>query len=197
MNKLELIIRKILNYPKHRNYKKQISEGLLTVGRFTYGVPNIEQYIGSETKVTIGSFCSISNDVKIIAGGIHPKNWVSLFPFRSSFGLEGAYKDGMPFSNGEVVIGNDVWIGSNTTIMSGVIIGHGAIIAAGSIVTKDIDPYSIAMGVPAKSTGKRIPEIYINDMLKIAWWNWDIERIIEQVPYLSSSNVSQFVEINK
>jgi len=193
MNKLDVIIRKILKYPKHQIYKKQIADGLLTIGRYTYGVPTIEQYAGSETKVTIGSFCSISNDVKIIAGGIHPKDWISLFPIRSYFNLDGAYKDGMPFSNGEVIIGNDVWVGSNAIIMSGVTIGDGAIIAAGSIITKDVSPYSITMGIPGKNQGYRIPEKYIEPMLKIKWWNWELENILSEVELLSSSNLDEFI----
>jgi acetyltransferase-like isoleucine patch superfamily enzyme len=193
MNKLEKIIRKLLKYPKHQTYKKQIAEGLLSVGRYSYGVPTIEQYAGSESKVTIGSFCSISNEVKIIAGGIHPKDWVSLFPFRSYFNLGGAYQDGMPFSNGEVVIGNDVWIGSNVIIMSGVTIGDGAIIAAGSIITKDVLPYSIVMGIPGKNQGFRIPEKDIEFMLKIKWWNWEMEKILAEVELLSSTNLNDFI----
>ena len=193
MTRLEKIIRKFLKYPKHQTYKRQIAEGLLKVGRYTYGVPIIEQYVGSESKVTIGSFCSISNDVKIIAGGIHPKDWVSLFPIRSYFNLEGAFKDGMPFSNGEVVIGNDVWIGSNVIIMSGVSIGDGAIIAAGSLITKDVLPYSIIMGIPGKNQGYRIPEKYIESMLKIKWWNWELEKILAEVVLLSSSNLDEFI----
>ncbi len=85
--------------------------GLYTAGRHTYGVPTIQSYQGSECKVTIGSFCSISPGVQIINGGIHPKSWISLYPFRIKWMLEGAFEDGMPESRGDITIGSDVLAG--------------------------------------------------------------------------------------
>ena len=167
---------------------------MLEVGKHTYGVPDIDVYKGSERKVTIGSFCSISKGVRLITGGIHQKDWVSLYPFRTTFNLPGAYNDGMPSSNGEIVIGNDVWIGTDAIIMSGVTIGDGSIIASGAIVTKSVKPYSIVAGVPARHIKFRIEEKYIPYMLEIKWWNWDEKKILSEVELLSSINIDQFVD---
>ncbi len=188
----ELIL-KIQKTPISVQYNKLIKKGLLEVGRHTYGVPEIDVYKGSERNVTIGSFCSISKGVRLITGGIHQKDWVSLYPFRTTFNLPGAYIDGMPTSNGEIVIGNDVWIGTDAIIMSGVTIGDGAINASGSIVTKSVEPYSIVAGVPAKHIKFRIEEMFIPNMLEIKWWNWEDQKILSEVELLSSKNIDLFV----
>ena len=95
-------------------------------------MPTVRSYGGSEAHITIGSFCSIGPEVQIINGGIHPKSWVSLFPFRIKWKLDGAYEDGMPETRGDIVIGSDVWLGTGALILSGVKIGHGAIVAGAS-----------------------------------------------------------------
>ena len=123
-----------------------MDRGLLSIGRHTYGTPRIQSYQGSERKVTIGSFCSFSPDVTIITGGVHPADWVALYPFRIHWGLAGAFDDGMPTSRGEINIGCDVWLGTESLILSGVTIGHGAIVAARSVVTRDVPPYAVVAG---------------------------------------------------
>lgn len=168
--------------------------GLIEVGRHTYGRPRIMSYAGSESRVRIGSFCSISPGVEIITGGIHPPDWVSLYPFRIKWRMAGAYTDGMPTSGGDVEIGSDVWIGTGALILSGVTIGHGAIIAARAVVSRDIPPYAIAAGVPARVVRYRHSEEQCRRLLAIAWWDWPDERIREAVPLLSSNRVSGFLE---
>ena len=132
--------------------------GLLSLGRHTYGMPTIYSYRGSEVHVTIGSFCSIAPDVQIINGGIHPASWVSLFPFRIRWNLEGAFEDGMPQTRGDIVIGSDVWLGTGAMVLSGVKIGDGAIIAVRAVVTRDVEPYAIVAGCPAgaRHSGSRL-----------------------------------------
>lgn len=187
-------VARLLKIPAHNHYNNLVQNGWLKVGHHTYGIPEIDVYQGSEQKVSIGNYCSISKGVRIITGGIHPKDWVSLYPFRTTFNLPGAYQDGMPTSNGPVTIGHDVWIGTDAIIMSGVTIGHGAIIAAGAIVTKDVKPYSLVAGIPARHINYRIAEEHIGPMLEIGWWNWDEKKILEAVPLLSSNHVKQFIE---
>lgn len=170
------------------------AEGLLEIGRHTYGQPRIWSYKGSERKVVIGPFTSIAPGVEIVTGGMHPADWVSLYPFRSRFGLPGAYEDGMPSSRGDVVIGPDVWIGTNVLVLSGVTIGPGAIIAAGSVVTRDVPAYHIAGGVPAKVLKPRFSEAIIAAMLEIRWWEWDDAKILAEVELLSSGRIEAFVE---
>jgi acetyltransferase-like isoleucine patch superfamily enzyme len=168
--------------------------GLLSLGRHTYGMPRIHSYAGSEARISIGSFCSVAPDVQIINGGIHPKSWVSLFPFRIMWNLEGAHEDGMPETRGEIVIGSDVWLGTGAMIMSGVRIGHGAIVAARAVVTHDVEPYAIVAGCPAKRQAFRFPPEVVKQLLEICWWEWDDARIREAVPLLSSPNIDRFLQ---
>jgi acetyltransferase-like isoleucine patch superfamily enzyme len=171
-----------------------VDRGLLVIGRHTYGTPRIWSYRGSERKVTIGSFCSIAPTVEIITGGIHPVDWVSSYSFRIQWKMEGAFEDGMPYSNGDVIIGSDVWLGTGVTILSGVNIGHGSIVAAKSVVTRDVPPYAIVAGVPAKVIGFRFEPDVIDKLLEIAWWEWVDDKIRKAVPLLSSPNIQQFLQ---
>jgi acetyltransferase-like isoleucine patch superfamily enzyme len=120
----------------------------------------------------IGSFCSISNNVTI-GGGMHPLNWVSTSPVF----YEGRDSVKAKFSTHQrdfpkmVLIGNDVWIGKSVIIKQGVKIGHGAVVGMGSIVTKDIEPYTIVGGNPAKVIRKRFPDDIVKALLEIEWWN--------------------------
>lgn len=89
-------------------FRELQSQGILTVGRRTYGRPRVVNYAGSERHVRIGAFCSISPGVEIVTGGVHPMDWVSLYLLRIHYGLGGAYQDRMPTSRGDVGIGSDV-----------------------------------------------------------------------------------------
>jgi acetyltransferase-like isoleucine patch superfamily enzyme len=174
-------------------YKKM---GALQIGKGTYQWQSltIDSYAGSEAKIIIGKYCSISQQVRIITGGIHPTDWVSLYPIRSHFNLTGRYQDGMPYSKGDIVIGNDVWIGTGATILSGVKIGNGVVICAGSMVTKNIPDYAIVGGVPAKIIKYRFSEEQIKHLNEIAWWDWEEDKIIDSVELLSSRDIVEFIQ---
>lgn len=96
-----------------------------------------------------------------------------------------------------MVIGNDVWIGVNACVLSGVRIGDGAVVGACSVVTRDVPPYAIVAGNPARLVRKRFDDETIEELLKIKWWDWDIERIKENLPLLLSENVKDFAEKNE
>lgn len=183
---------------KHVNnvnsYRSALKNGIINVGDYTYGIPIIRRCKGDNSKISIGKFCSISPNVKIFTGCNHNSEWVSTFPFRARLNLEGAFEDGQPSSNGDIKIGNDVWIGEDAIILSGVEIGDGAVIGAGSVVTSLLPPYSICGGVPAKVFKFRFEKAVITKLLSIKWWNWDTQKIIENVDKLSSPNVSEFIE---
>jgi acetyltransferase-like isoleucine patch superfamily enzyme len=163
--------------------------------RYTYGTEHIQiKDWGEGTKLTIGSFCSISDRLVVFLGGNHRYDWVTTFPFGT------VHTDVFPhpkcktnFSNGDVIIGNDVWIGSNCSIMSGVTIGDGAIIAANCNVTKSVEPYTIVGGNPAKIIRKRFNDLQIEKLLKLAWWNLPDQTIRILVPYLLSPNVDDLL----
>ncbi|MBL0225450.1 MAG: CatB-related O-acetyltransferase [Geobacteraceae bacterium] len=175
-------------------HKFLVKNNVLTIGMHSYGTPNVDTYRGSECKVVIGDYCSIARDVTIILGGIHPTDWVSTYPFRIMLKLPGAYEDGMPTTKGDVTIGSDVWIGTEAMILSGVTIGHGVIIASRSLVTKNIPPYAIVAGSPAKIIKFRYNEEIIEKLLAIQWWNWEEKNIREAVNLLSSNNINEFIE---
>jgi acetyltransferase-like isoleucine patch superfamily enzyme len=180
-------------YFKESQYKKNILNGLLTVGKHSYGKPEIILHTGDKNKVLIGKYCSIADEVKIFVGGNHHSEWVSTYPIRAKFDLPGKFEDGQPFSNGDVVIGNDVWIGYNTLILSGVTIGDGAIVAANSVVTKNVPPFTIVGGNPAKLIRKRFSDEEITHLQKIKWWDWDEKKILSNVDLLCSPNLDSFI----
>jgi acetyltransferase-like isoleucine patch superfamily enzyme len=180
------------------NIDKLIKSKQLIVGNHTYGTSNliIDTYKGSEVQVEIGKYCSLGPKIRIITGGIHPTNWVSTYPFRSMFNLPGKFSDGMPYSNGNIKIGNDVWIGTDVIILSGVTIGDGVVISTGSIVTKDIPPYGIVAGIPATILKFRFEDETINKLLEIKWWNWTEEKILINISRLSSPDLKDFIAEN-
>lgn len=148
----------------------------IEVGEHSYGLKR-ECFFSyhPDDRVLIGKFCSIADGVKFVFGH-HRTDSVTTFPLRAlCFG-------GVPHedakSKGRIEIGNDVWIGANALILSGVKIGHGAVVAAGAVVTKDVPPYAIAGGVPARVLRYRLREEQVAPLLEIAWWDWPMEKII-------------------
>lgn len=132
------------------------------IGRYTYG----EIYVSSpntSNELFIGNFCSIAGDVRFILGADHPINKISTYPFKSliiNSGIDAV-------SKGNIIVDDDVWIGQGAIILSGVHIGQGAVIAAGAVVTKDVPPYAIVGGVPAKIIKYRFSQDIINELLKV------------------------------
>jgi acetyltransferase-like isoleucine patch superfamily enzyme len=133
----------------------------------------------------VGAFCSISNNV-VIGGARHPMEWVSMSPVFSSR-RDSVKKKFSKHDKGETprtYIGNDVWIGEKALIKAGVLIGDGAVIGMGSVVIKDVPPYAIVAGCPAKIIRKRFDDDIIEKLLKIKWWAFDdalLERYAEYV----------------
>jgi serine acetyltransferase len=101
---------------------------------------------------------------------------------------------GHPSCKGDIIIENDVWIGAKATIMSGVRIGNGAIVAAGSVVSKDVPPYAIVAGNPAKVVKYIFSDEQIKKLLSIAWWNWDEQKIKDNAMTMWSNNIDEFIE---
>ena len=136
-------------------------------------------------RLMIGKFCSIACGAKFIFNSAnHTLSSLSTYPFPLFFEEWGLTREKVTDSwdnKGDIVIGNDVWIGYEAVIMAGVTIGDGAIIGTRAVVTKDVPPYTIAGGVPARLIRKRFPDVTISELLKIRWWDWPRERIAENI----------------
>jgi acetyltransferase-like isoleucine patch superfamily enzyme len=173
--------------------QRAIRRGLLVMGAHSYGHPRIIDSGGVCGKVTIGAYTSIADDVTILPGGNHHSDWISTFPIRIIHELPGRYLDGQPFTKGDVVIGSEVWIGQGVTIVSGVTIGHGAVVAAGAVCVRDIPPFAVAGGNPARTIRLRFREDQIEALLRIAWWSWPESQVIDEVDVLCSDRVDEFI----
>jgi acetyltransferase-like isoleucine patch superfamily enzyme len=165
------------------------------VGNWTYGKPKI---LASNQGATlkIGKFCSIGGDVKIMLGSEHRIDWISTYPFNILF-EEAKNIPGHPATKGDVIIDNDVWIGEGAFILSGIHIENGAVIAARSVVTKDVEPYTIVGGNPARPLRKRFDNETIEKLLEIEWWNWPLEKIKKNIPHLLSGDIQPLLNIQK
>ena len=139
-------------------------------------------------RLTIGKFCSIACGAKFIMGSAH-HSLASLstytFPiFFEEWELDRANIADAWDRRGDIVIGSDVWIGYEAVIMAGVHIGDGAIVGTRAVVTKDVPPYTIVGGIPAKEIRKRFSSDIIEQMQTLKWWNWSVDKIREFLPYL-------------
>jgi acetyltransferase-like isoleucine patch superfamily enzyme len=168
----------------------------MEVGRHTYGHDQIAiRSWGESAELRIGSFCSIADRVTVFLGGNHRTDWVTTYPFpafpdrwEQAAGIRGEHT-----TKGDVVIGNDVWVGSNVTFMSGVTVGDGAAIGANSCVTRDVAPYAVMAGNPARQLRLRFDTETIERLLMIRWWEWSDERIGANVPLLCSGDIDRFL----
>lgn len=164
------------------------------VGRGTYGVPNILEWPGGTT-LRVGSFCSIAEDVTIVLGGNHRVDRITTFPF-SELGAPAREIVGHPASRGDVVIGNDVWIGTKALILSGVRVGDGAVVGAGAVVSRDVSPYGIVVGNPARLVRTRFPPEEVAVLLALEWWNWDDAKLRAATPHLLNNSVGGLKEFS-
>ncbi|MCP9337212.1 CatB-related O-acetyltransferase [Stutzerimonas xanthomarina] len=158
-----------------------------SIGNGTYGMPEVYDWQEGST-LKVGAYCSIASNVQIFLGGLHRTDWITTFPF-PAFIDEAADITDYNGSRGDVVIGNDVWLCSNCVILSGVTVGHGAVVACGSIVTRDVAPYSVVAGNPARHVRWRFPEEQRRVLLGIEWWNWPEADIRAASTLLCSSDV--------
>ena len=181
--------------------KNIVNNPRIKVGDYTYyddfeDVANFEKnvkyhfdFVGDE--LIIGKFCMIASDVTFIMNGAnHLTKSISSYPFAIFGGDWSGAMDGKTYpSKGNTVIGNDVWLGYRSTILPGVTIGDGAIIGMGSVVAKDVAPYSIVGGNPAKVIKHRFEPDEIETLLELSWWDWPIEKITENINYLTSRSL--------
>ncbi|MDH2998576.1 hypothetical protein A1D22_02090 [Pasteurellaceae bacterium LFhippo2] len=174
-----------------------VGNSKVSIGRYTYGIENLSIHQWNEgATLQIGAFCSIARNISIFLGGNHRIDWITTYPFGHIFQEElgGQGIVGHPTSNGDIIIGNDVWIGSGVTIMSGVTIGDGAVLAANSHIVKDVKPYEIVGGNPAKSLKFRFEQEIIDKLLQLRWWELELETIKEITHDLSTPPTSKLLD---
>ncbi len=189
------------NYDRLCFLKNVIKNPNIIIGDYTYyddfeNVENFEKnvkylfdFIGD--KLIIGKFCMIASDVIFIMNGAnHLSKAISTYPF-AIFGRDwSTAMEGKTYpTKGNTEIGNDVWIGYGATIMPGIKVGDGAIIATKSVVTSDVPPYTIVGGNPAKEIRKRFSQDQIQKLMDLAWWDWPVEKITEQVQNLTGNDL--------
>lgn len=170
------------------NYKKVIA------GKHSYGI--VDALFASKTgeKLYIGNFCSIGENVLFVVAAEHGYKSLSSFPFKVKI----AGEKNEALSKGDIVVKDDVWIGINSTILSGITINQGAVVAAGSVVTKDVPPYAIVAGNPAKIIKYRFSEPIIEKLLKVDYSKLTDEKIINNLNNLyteiTEDNVDELLD---
>lgn len=182
---------------------EQVTNPNIVVGRYSYysgwyhghGFDDCARYLVRDAgadRLIVGSFCSIGSGAAFIMAGNqgHRADWISTFPFfwdadRPEFA--GAADGYLPA--GDTVIGNDVWIGAEAVFMPGVKVGHGAVIGTRAVVTRDVEPYAVVAGNPAKEIRKRFSRERIAMLLEMAWWDWSAETLKRAMPLMTSGDV--------
>jgi len=190
---------------------RQVTNPNILVGRYSYysgyyhghSFDDCARFLMTEPgvdRLVIGSFCSIGSGAAFIMAGNqgHRYDWVSSFPFyfmNEVPHFTGAANAFAPA--GDTVIGNDVWIGTEAIVMPGINIGHGAVVGTRALVTRDVEPYAIVGGNPARPIRKRLSEEDIALLLEMAWWDWPDDMLQAAMPLMTSTNIAGLHEFWK
>jgi acetyltransferase-like isoleucine patch superfamily enzyme len=172
-------------------FRRLRRSGRVVYGTGSYGVPKIHTFVHDPARLIVGNYCSIGGTY--LLGGQHAIKHVTTYPFRINLGLDGAGTDGNPAPRGDIVVGSDVWTGYGSWILSGVAIGDGAVVATGSVVTKDVAPYAVVGGIPARVIRYRHSEEQREALLDIRWWDWPERAVHAAIPLLAAENIDAFI----
>ena len=169
----------------------------MTLGACSYAVESSRVEFEGDAHVLIGRYCSIARDVSFLLGLNHNyKNVVTTYPFDVDFVMEkicaGANITKITYfpeerrgdNHHQIIVGNDVWIGAGATLIGGVKIGSGAIIGTNAMVTKDVPPYAIAAGNPARIVNYRFDAETVEKFMAIKWWNWSVKKVYKNLPLI-------------
>jgi acetyltransferase-like isoleucine patch superfamily enzyme len=173
--------------------QRHIADGTLVMGNMSYYAPNVVKYQGDTGRVIIGNFASVAPDADFYVGGLHRTEWVSQYGLRAMLDLPGAHEDGFTHGRGDIVVGSDTWVTNGCTVMSGVTIGDGAVVGTKAVVAKDVRPYAIVVGNPARELRRRFSDAQIEALLRIRWFDWPTEKVKQHVDLISSPDVDAFI----
>jgi acetyltransferase-like isoleucine patch superfamily enzyme len=173
--------------------QQHLADGTLVMGNMSYYAPNIVKYEGDTGRVIIGNFASVAPDADFYVGGLHRTEWVSQYGLRAMLGLPGAHEDGFTHGRGDIVVGSDTWVTNGCTVMSGVTIGDGAVVGTKAVVAKDVRPYAIVVGNPAREIRRRFSDDHIEALLRIRWWDWPTEQVKQHVDLIAGPDIDAFI----
>ncbi|HWC26501.1 MAG TPA: CatB-related O-acetyltransferase [Solirubrobacteraceae bacterium] len=173
--------------------QQHLADGTLVMGNMSYYAPNVVKYAGDTGRVIIGNFASVAPDADFYVGGLHRTEWVSQYGLRAMLDLPGAHEDGFTHGRGDIVVGSDTWVTNGATVMSGVTIGDGAVVGTKAVVAKDVRPYAIVVGNPAREIRRRFSDEQVEALLRIRWWDWPTEKVKQHVELISSPDVDAFI----
>lgn len=199
-------LRAMLDYVKHvlrrarsfsllsqeeATFKRLVKSGRVVYDTGSYGIPVLLTYVHDDTKLLVGKYSSLG--ATFMLGGQHPTNTATTYPHRILWQMEGAGEDGYPTIRGDIHVGSDCWVGTRAIILPGITIGDGAVVGTGAVVTKDVPPYAIVGGNPARIIRYRHSEEVIEALLEIKWWDWPEEEIRKAVPLLAAPDIDAFI----
>ena len=174
------------------NLRRLRRAGRVSLGPWTYGTPRVWWHPKGTECLRVGSYASLGGTY--ILGGNHGTDRPTTYPLRINWDLEGAWEDGVPVSTGDTIVGSDVWTCEACVILSGVTIGDGAIVAAGAVVTKDVPPFAIVGGNPARLIRYRFNERQRAALMAIRWWEWTEDEVRAAVPLLAGADIDELID---
>jgi acetyltransferase-like isoleucine patch superfamily enzyme len=174
------------------HWKRLLKEGRVTQGQWTYGIPEVWTYMYGTEKLHVGAYSSLGST--FLLGGKHAIDRVTTYPHRIWYHLPGAGEDGFPTPTGDTYVGSDCWMCPGALIMSGVRIGDGAVVGGGAVVTKDVPPFAIVGGNPAKVIRYRFDEAQIEALLDIKWWDWPDDEVRAAIPLIAGDDIDAFID---
>ncbi|MEA2012313.1 MAG: CatB-related O-acetyltransferase [Verrucomicrobiota bacterium] len=190
-------LKKIFRKKRYRYLRENPKFSHFEIGNWSYGWPSI-RFEECGGKLKIGNYCSIAKKTVIMLGGEHDLSYGTTYTFAQEFPICNIKKSDpiVGMTKGDVEIGSDVWICHGAYIGSGLKIGHGAVIAAMAVVTKDVEPFSIVGGNPAKHIRYRFDQKTRERLLNLAWWDWPHEQVLNAWPYLKKFDIDKLEKMN-